>query len=77
MACPTLLDAFGLGAERQGFVVEGDFQLTFDFLVVEMEDCQHVFVVLSFSFQVGRYSPSVAKSLISTFPLPANLHQYA
>jgi len=34
---------FGLGAEGQGFVVEVDFQLTFGFLVVEMEDCRHRF----------------------------------
>jgi len=57
-------EVFGLGAEGQGFVVEVDFQLTLSFLVVEMEDT--VFVVLSFSFQVWRYSPSVAMSLLST-----------
>jgi len=32
-------DVFGCGAEGQGFVVEVDVQLTFGFLVVEMEDC--------------------------------------
>ena len=32
---------FGLGAEGQGFVFEVDFQLTFGFLFVEVEDCQH------------------------------------
>ena len=36
-------EVFGLGAERQGFVVEVDFQLTFGFLVVEMENCRHRF----------------------------------
>ena len=36
-------EVFGLGAEGQGFVVEVDFQLTFGFLVVEMEDCRHRF----------------------------------
>jgi len=35
-------EVFGLGAERQGFVVEVDFQVTFSFLVVEMEDCRPV-----------------------------------
>ena len=30
-----------LGVDGQGFVVEVDFQLTFGFLVVEMEDCRH------------------------------------
>jgi len=35
--------ATALGAEGQGFVVEVDFQLTFSFLVVEMEDCRHRF----------------------------------
>jgi len=32
---------FGLGAKGQGFVVVADFQLMFNFLVVEIEDCQH------------------------------------
>ena len=36
-------EVFGLGAKGQGFVVEVDFQLTFSFLVVELEDCQHRF----------------------------------
>ena len=36
-------EVFRIGAEGQGFVVEVDFQLTFDFLVVEMEDCRHRF----------------------------------
>ena len=58
-------EVFGLGAEGQGFVVVVDSQLTFGFLVVEMEDCRPVFMVLSFSFQVWRYSPSVAMSLLS------------
>ena len=44
---------FGLGAERQGFVVK-------------VEDCRNSFVVLSFSFQVWRYSSVVAMSLLST-----------
>ena len=36
-------EVFGFGAEGQGFVVEADFQLTFGFLVVEMENCRHRF----------------------------------
>ena len=40
-------EVFGLGAKEQGFVVEADFQLTFSFLVVEMEGCRHRFVVLT------------------------------
>ena len=59
-------EVFGLGAEAQGFVVKVDFQLTFSFLVVEMENCRHHFWVLSFSFQVWRYLPIVAISLLST-----------
>jgi len=58
-------EIFGIGAEGQGFVVEVDIQLTLSFLVVEVEDWRHRFVVLSFSFQVWRYSPSVAMSLLS------------
>ena len=54
---------FGLRAEGQGFVVEVDFQLTFGLLRWKTADT--VFVVLSFSFQVWRYSPSVAMSLHS------------
>ena len=38
-------EVFGLRRERQGFVVEVDFQLTFGFLVVEREDCSHHFRV--------------------------------
>jgi len=34
---------FRLGAEGQGFVVEIDFQLTFSFLVAEVEKCRHRF----------------------------------
>ena len=39
--CPVqrYSEAFGFGAEGQGFVVVVDFQLTFSFLVDEMEDC--------------------------------------
>jgi len=47
-------ELFGLGANGQGFVVEVDFQLKFSFLV-DMEDCRHHFVVLSFNFQVWRH----------------------
>ena len=36
-------DVFRLGAERQGFLVKVDFQLTLSFLVVKEEDCQHRF----------------------------------
>jgi len=36
-------EVFGLGAEGQDFVVEVEFQLTFGFLVVEMEDCRNRF----------------------------------
>ena len=31
-------EVFGLGAEGQGFVVEADFQLTFSFLVVKVDN---------------------------------------
>jgi len=36
-------EVFGFGAVRQGFVVEVDFQTTFSFLVVEVEDYRHRF----------------------------------
>ena len=36
-------EVFGVRVERQGFVVVFDFQLTFSFLVVKMEGCQHRF----------------------------------
>ena len=64
VCCPTKV--CGLGAKEQGFVVVVDFQLTFSFLVVEVEDCQNCFLVLSFNFQVCKYSPTVAMSLLST-----------
>jgi len=69
-------EVLGLGAEGHGFVVVADFQLMFSFLV-KMEGCRHRFVVLSFSFQDWRYSPTVAMSLLNTLPLLANLHQHA
>jgi len=63
--CP---EVFGLGAK--GFVVEIDFQLTFSFLVVEIDDS--VFVELSFSFQVWRYLPIISMFFLSTaFPSPS------
>jgi len=55
---------FGFGTEGQTFVIEVDFQLTLSFLV-EMEDYRDRFLVLSFSFQIRRYSSSVAMSLLS------------
>jgi len=36
-------EVFGLGAEGQGFVVVVDFQLTFNFLIVEVKACRHRF----------------------------------
>ena len=36
-------EVFGLGTEEQGFVVVVDFQLTFSFLVVEMDDSRDRF----------------------------------
>jgi len=59
-------EVFGLGAEGQDFVVVFDFKLTFSLLVVKMEATDTVFVVLSFSFHVWRYSSTVAMSLVST-----------
>ena len=64
-------EVFGLGAEGQGFVVVVDFQLTFNILV-KVEGCRHRFVVLSFIFQVWRYSPTAAISLLCT---PSNACQ--
>ena len=34
---------FGFREKGQGFVVVADFQLTLNFLVVEVEDCRHCF----------------------------------
>jgi len=34
--------------------------------LLKVEDCRHCFVMLSFSFQVWRYSPTFAMSLVST-----------
>jgi len=36
-------EVFELGAEGQGFVAEVDFQLTFGFFIVEMENYRHRF----------------------------------
>jgi len=56
----------GLGATGQGFVVVVDFQLKFIFLVVEVMTANTVFVALSFSFHVWRYSPTVPMPLLCT-----------
>jgi len=45
-------------------------------LLLRWKTADIVFVVLSFCFQVWRYSPTAAKSL-ATLPLPASLHQHA
>jgi len=50
-------EAFGPEAERQGFVID---------FFVKMKTADAVFVVLSFSFQVWRYSLTVAMSLPNT-----------
>ena len=36
-------EVIGFGTKGQGFIVVDDFQLTFGFLVVEVEDCRHRF----------------------------------
>ena len=54
----------GFGTAGQGFVVVFDFKLTFS-LLLRWKAADTVFVVLSFSFQVWRYSPTVAMSLVS------------
>jgi len=43
---------FGFGEERQGFIVEVNFHLTFSFFVVEVEDS-----VFHFPFDVGSLRP--------------------
>jgi len=69
--CPVqhYSEVYVLGPEEQVFFVL-DFQLTFSFLVVDMEErrktANTAFVVLSFNFQVWRYFPTVAMSLLST-----------
>ena len=37
-------EVLGLGAVGQDFIIVVDFLLTFSFLVVEVEDCQHRFL---------------------------------
>ena len=59
-------EVFGLGAEERGFVVEVDFQLILACLLLGRKSADTVCVVLSFSFQVWRYSRTVAVSLPST-----------
>jgi len=46
-------------------------------LLLRWKTADTVFVVLSFSFQVWRYSPSVAIRCSAPLPPPANLHQHA
>jgi len=59
-------EVFELRAEGQGFVIEVDFHLRLASLFLTWKAVNTVFGVLSFSFQVWRYSPMVAMSLVST-----------
>jgi len=53
------------------------FSSRWSFLLLRWKTADTVFVLLNFSFQVWRYSPAVAMSLLNTLPLPASLHQHA
>ena len=53
-------------SKTQGFVVVVDFQLTLS-LLLRRKTTDTAFLVLSFYFQVWRYSPTVAMSLLSLF----------
>jgi len=59
---------FGLGARGQRFVVDVDvtFSSHLASLFLRWKTADTVFVVLSFHFQVWRYPPKVAMSLLST-----------
>jgi len=70
-------EVFGLRAEGQGFVVVFDLSSRLASLLLRWKAADTVFVVVSFSFQVWRYSPTVAMSFVSTLQLPASLHQHA
>jgi len=59
-------EVFGFGAEEQGFIIVVDFQVTFSFLVVKMEDCRHCFFSIELYLPRLGYSPTVAMSLFST-----------
>jgi len=60
-------EVFTVSSEKKRrVVVVLHFKLTFSFLIIRMEVTNIVFVVLSCSFQVWRYSPTVAASLVSS-----------
>jgi len=59
-------EVFGLRTEGQGFVVVNDLSSRLASLLLRWKAADIVFVVLSFSFQVWRYSPTAAISLVST-----------
>ena len=63
--CPTLLQVFGLGAEGQDCVAVFDLSSRLASLLLRWKAADTVFVVLSFSFRVWRYSPTDAMSLLS------------
>jgi len=68
-----------LGSEQKGGVLL--LKLTFSSrlasLLLRWKTADTVFVMLSFSFQVWRYSLSVACPCSALLPPPANLHQHA
>jgi len=60
----SVIPRFGFGAKRQGFVVVVDFQLTLASLLLRCKTANTALSVLSFNFQVWKYSPRVAISLL-------------
>ena len=73
-------EIFGLGAEGQGFVVEVDFQLTFGFLVFDMdtEDCRHRFrgaeLLASKSGGIHLVLPCPCSALFHCQPISISMH---
>jgi len=70
-------EVFGLRAKGQGFIIEADYQLKLSFLVVEVDDCRHRFVVLSFTSRSGGIHLQSPCLCLAPLPLLASLHQHA
>ena len=74
--CPTLLQGI-LAWNRRVSLLYLTLSSRLASLLLRWKAADTVSAVLSFCFQVWRYSPSVAMSLLSTLPLPASLNQCA
>ena len=75
--CPMLLQGIWTQSRMAVLLFCSTFSSCWFTLLLCWKTADTVFVVLSFNFQIWRYSHTVAMSLLSSLPLPASLPQHA